>query len=207
MGDTPAYLHRILQTINEMLEDRGYIVDPVEKNYTVDDFIEKYGQRPQRENIIRLCKSKADPTQICVYFTKLPAEGEGKQVTLKKCEEIYTSMVSGGITKAILVTKYGVSPYAQKQLDKLDDFTIETFRDEELLVNITQHRLVPPHILLTEEEKEELLDKYQIQPHHLPRIRRNDPVARYYGFRRNDVVKIIRPSETAGRYVTYRLVT
>ena len=82
---------------------------------------------------------------------------------------------------------------------------LEIFSLDDIQVNITQHSLVPKHSVLGDEEKHQLLTKYRIQDHQLPKIQVTDPIARYFGVSRGDVMKIVRPSETAGRYVTYRI--
>ncbi|WXG45665.1 MAG: DNA-directed RNA polymerase subunit H [Candidatus Atabeyarchaeum deiterrae] len=72
---------------------------------------------------------------------------------------------------------------------------------------LIEHEIVPKHILLTEEEKKELLEKYNIQPEWLPLIKIDDPVMIAINAKKGDIVKIMRKSETAGEYaVFYRYI-
>ena len=72
--------------------------------------------------------------------------------------------------------------------------------------NVLEHELVPNHILMTEEETQELLKKYNITRGQLPKIKSSDVVVKQINAKPGDVLKIIRKSLTAGKAVAYRLV-
>ncbi|CAD2222288.1 RNA polymerase Rpb5, N-terminal domain/RNA polymerase Rpb5, C-terminal domain containing protein, putative [Angomonas deanei] len=83
---------------------------------------------------------------------------------------------------------------------------IQHFEEDDLAVNITRHNFVPKHILLTPEQVKEVLTALALEVRQLPRLFSTDPVARYLGAARGDVLRIERPSESAGMYVSYRQV-
>jgi DNA-directed RNA polymerase subunit H (RpoH/RPB5) len=67
-----------------------------------------------------------------------------------------------------------------------------------LQYNILDHNLVPPHRILQNKEKEEIIDKYKIIDNkQLPEISRYDPVSVAINMRPGDICEIIRPSKTA----------
>ncbi|GAB1609146.1 DNA-directed RNA polymerases I, II, and III subunit RPABC1 isoform X1 [Argonauta hians] len=200
-------LWRIRRTIMQICHDRGYLVTQDELDQTLDEFKEQFGdkpseRRPARSDLIVLVAHNDDPTdQMFVFFPEDPKVG------IKTIKTYCQRMQEENITRAIIIVQAGMTPSAKQALvDMAPKYILEQFLEAELLVNITSHMLVPEHVVMTPEEKSELLQRYKLKESQLPRMQQGDPVARYFGLKRGQVVKIIRPSETAGRYVSYRLV-
>lgn len=75
-----------------------------------------------------------------------------------------------------------------------------------LQFNILKHTLVPKHIILTENEKETFMKKYNIlNKSQIPDISYFSPVSIVLGIRPDDVVKIERNSRTAIKADFYRI--
>ena len=73
--------------------------------------------------------------------------------------------------------------------------------------NETQrHFLVPQHYLISKEQAAGLLKKYNLVLDQLPRILASDAGIAGLGAEKNDIVKIVRDSPTAGKSVYYRRV-
>lgn len=220
----------------QLSHDRGYLVTQDELDQTLEQFKEQFGdkprykcypygipvvhmfytnklcsffflcknseKRPARSDLIVLVAHNDDPTdQMFVFFPDEPKIG------IKTIKTYCTRMQEENIHRAIVVVQAGMTPSAKQSLvDMAPKYILEQFLESELLINITEHELVPEHVVMTPEEKSELLARYKLKENMLMRIQAGDPVARYFGLKRGQVVKIIRPSETAGRYISYRLV-
>ena len=61
-------------------------------------------------------------------------------------------------------------------------------------------------MILTEKEKKELLEKFDIRPDQLPRIFVTDPAVQTIGAKPGQILKIIRKSPTAKYSTAYRVV-
>ena len=73
-------------------------------------------------------------------------------------------------------------------------------------INIQKHILVSEHIKLSDAEKKELLEKYNISINQLPKIFKSDAAIKNIDVKIGDVIKIKRISPTAGEFSFYRLV-
>lgn len=130
----------------------------------------------------------------------IPTQGT---VGVQYVNQLKKAMNEAEIERGIIVTRGRYTQAAKVNSRKKG---IELIPRIFLSFNIFDHELVPKHELLEPEEKEKLLAEYRVEAYQLPKIKASDPAANAVGARPGDVVRIIRKSPTAGRYVSYRYV-
>ncbi|KAB2579897.1 putative rna polymerase subunit protein [Lasiodiplodia theobromae] len=210
-------LWRAWRTAHEMVADRGYVIAESEYKLTLDEFRQRFGDPTGYVDRKQLAFSAgpSDDMKRKHYNPRKPNETIGniwiefngdQNIGVKQLRNFGHTLNENQFSSGIFITAVPVTGAAQKIIPSLHPLIMEIFMEQDLLVNITHHELVPKHVLLSAEEKAALLQRYRLKESQLPRIQQGDPVARYLGLRRGQVVKIIRKSETAGRYASYRWV-
>ncbi|KAF2436252.1 RPB5 subunit of DNA-directed RNA polymerase [Tothia fuscella] len=211
---------RVYKTVKQMCQDRGYQILDEEIDITLDQFRSQFTDgvgginrgamtftlQPtdeMREKLADPRKRPLDPDQFGTVFVEFNGDAN---LGIKPVKQFVHEVGERHAYSGILITAVAPTSASLKISAAMDPklHTIEIFQESELVVNITRHELVPRHVLLGYEEKKALLERYRLKESQLPRIQRSDPVAKYLGLRRGQVVKIIRKSETAGRYASYR---
>lgn len=106
--------------------------------------IKTYCQRMQEENIHRAI--------IVVQQGMTPS---AKQV----CGRLIQSLIDREeiMIRLILILVFIMN--RQSLVDMAPKYILEQFLESELLINITEHELVPEHVVMTPEEKQELLQR------------------------------------------------
>ncbi|CAK5268637.1 unnamed protein product [Mycena citricolor] len=201
--DESAKLWKVNRTIHELVKDRGFSVSEDELTMDLPTFRESFAKHGSidRNSLNFYTNSPTDPTeQIFVFFS------DEKNVGVKTMRKLLSILEEKSIQRGIIVFPQTMTSSARKVITAMAaTYRLEEFSESDLLVNIVHHTLVPRHDVLSPEQKKLLLEKYRLKETQLPRIQLADPVARYYGLRRGQVVKITRPSETSGRYASYRI--
>ena len=167
-----------------MLVKRGYAVDLDDVNMTTDAFRESFGPEPSRSSLSIIVEKSDDATdQMMIFFPN------DEKVGVKPIKEYCQRMKDETVFRSIIVVRGNLTPFAKQAIKEMSThgYRMEYFKDAELLVDITEHKLVPEHVVLTQQQKQELLERYRLKPSQLPRIQATDPVARYYGLKHQQV--------------------
>lgn len=174
-------------TILEMLKDRNLKIGEVESAHIIDEL--------NNDNLKQVIEIVIDDIKI-VYYTPLKFKWADIKKNFEDTEphSLY-----------ILVVQENITQNNMKSIMAMN-LPLEIHLLSRLQFNITKHSLVPSHEVIRDKQViEDVLNMYKLKnKYQLPIILKTDPIAKYYGMKNGELVKITRTSETAGEYIMYR---
>ena len=202
-------IYRTKNTLLEMLDLRGFETEKY-KNFTVNEIDIMYKSMDKKITTesspldFECVKGESNCYIKFILFTKIRVANAKTLV-----ENMIDEYVKSGDTIIFVVKDKinNIDSYENMLATYLEEHNImvQIFWIDTLLTNITKHVLVPSMRILNEEEKTVIFNKANISTYtQLPLILKTDPVAKFYGLIRGDLVEIIRPSPTGGVYKNYR---
>ena len=221
-SETKDILYRSRVTLLDMLEEAGYAVDPFRK-FAHKEIAEMANASPQTvaySPALQIdVKRRADvpsqegqPQRCVVFYTlariKQKTNGFVKSL-LYDAEEDDKPKYDFTTTEFIVITLepiVGTFHLVAYEFWNKFQIRVRFFQAAAIVNNPTKHILVPKHERLSKEETDRVLAEFYAKPLQLPIIRfHEDPIARVLGLLPMDVVRITRPSLTAGECIGYRV--
>jgi DNA-directed RNA polymerase I, II, and III subunit RPABC1 len=170
----------VKQISRELLEARGYLVY---KDFHNDSYPKIIGKNKEKKSL-----------QILFIIDQ--------KLNVEPLNKIIKHLIDTDVKHCIIV--HAGNNVSAKILEISNNLLtlkikLEFFPYNNLRYNITKHELVPKHELITGEEAINLRKKFGKV---LTVMLTTDPVSRFYGFNRGDIIKIYRRDST----ITYRIV-
>lgn len=191
-------LFKVRKTVIEMIQDRGFSI-PESENISFEVFMLKY-----ENNNLDIFIENEDGRKIYTHFHN--EIKSFRKLDLKNIMQKVMSTYNDPEITLILILREKENSSVSKELIKDSFKNVEVFLKKNMMFNITHHVYVPKHIVLTPDEEKEVLEKYSTTKGKLPKMSKNDPIAKYYGMKSEQICKIIRRSPEVGESIYYRLV-
>ena len=180
---------RYLQTLREFLTDRGIKADNFEQ-----------------------IGAPMDETRMYTFGGVLIIFSEKTRVTATEFKNFITFANENGHSGGIIIVtptkpSESILQLVRDYISDKENQLVQIFFQSHLNFNISKHRKVPRHRLVTFEECQKKLEedgKYVSNPKELPKIDSQDPMAKWIGARPGDVVEVVGMSGTSGDDLHYR---
>lgn len=196
---------RVISNVHKMLINRGYSADSLNISMSKKNkeaLIEKFRSG---NNSLDIYINQSNFKKIYIHFIY---SLNGAKL-INEIEKLYNAISLG----------YNISSKDEISIVIFEDFNndvlelenkyqnLTIFSYKKLVFNVVDHELVPKHIRLSPQEKSNLLNILMIEDYSkLPILQKTDTISRYYNYRKDDVIKVERPSMGNKTHIAYRYV-
>ena len=207
----------------EMIEDRGYNISHL-IDYTNEDIktmlIEhQTGKFMSLSDIGPLdifLEKNTGTTNVEKIYVKYRLDQKFKKTTnlIANINDIYEKNLSTKDTLIILnICRVLIKPGVKDKTDEefsntmfiTKNYFVQLFGLENFLLNVSKHQFVPKHRILSKNETQELILKYNCNVKNIPTIKRDDAQAKYIGLRPKQICEIIANNVSSGTTIRYKL--
>jgi|GEM_PF-1471742 len=185
----------ILNNVLLMLSNRMFIAKNGEKTSLMNYEEAVRSVSDKGDNTFLVKANNGEIYAIRIIFQKISATG--KQSAINDFIKEYTSQ------KKIIIA----NDYNNKILDYVSKQGIQIFRENIMLEDLISHYYQPKFELMTPTEAEDYKREYNVDDYGIKKMMKSDPVARYFGLKKGDLIKIIRPSPLSGENPDCRIVS
>lgn len=219
---------RSRQTLLEVLHDRGYDTVGTSK-FGPEEIREALAATPNGKGLeftVKAREGQIVPTPtVRVYIflgrikQKLPGfitsletpVGVAPEASSRQPDKLGSPVDPAHTSIICLINEPVVPVFNQASVNAwaIRNLRLSFFYMDSFLMNPLKHYLVPLHEIVPNEQHEALMKSlYITQKSQFPFIRyHEDPITRVVGSVPGDILKITRPSPSAGEYIVYRLCT
>lgn len=192
---------RARSTVLQMLVDRGYAI-PEDVAVPMEMFNALFDDKPSLNFFI---EHPTNGIRLYVHFY-YEAKNFGKAELQGIREYAFATYGPDNLHILALIKDDRLNPTVKKMIETDDYATFEIFFERLMLFNIIHHDLQPRIEILSDEEKQQVIDRYETKAARFPVIRHDDPVARYYALRAGQMIRETQLCPTQGVAISYRVV-